>query len=316
MKRCFVLILLAAVCCGSMLADATFRQVMDFKFNMALPAGAAPNGFPFSGPTEIVARVKGHRAYSSFGKIASITDSDANKMILLDTAGKKYATTSIADYVGQVSKAANPGQDMPEAARQILQNIQVKVDSHATGRSEKIQGIDADEKEVLFTMTIPLPMPMPGGNGNSLEIDGKFQVWKPKAGEIDRVPALREMSTYYEESQKTGRDALSMMTKIFAAMPGIGDKMGDLIASLKQGGGVTLRMRGEFSMPGLAAILEQAKSSGAANVPAIPDGPLFEFTSNIKEISTDNVPDSVFQIPEGYQEAPVADLIKGFIPGK
>ena len=314
-KRYSGLLLLAAVCSSTALADATFRQVMEFKLNMPLPGGVgAPGASPFSGPTEIVARVKGGRAYSSFGKIASISDSGADKMILLDTAGKKYATTSMADYIAQVSQAASPaGQQIPEAARQILQNIQVKVESHSTGRSEKIQGIDAEETEVLFTMTIPVPIP--GGNGNGMEFIGKFQVWKPKPGEIDRVPALREISAYYDQSQKTGRDTLSVMTNMFGSMPGMGEKMGDLVAALKKGGSVNLRLHGEVSMPGMAAIMQQAKASGA-NVPSIPDGPLFEFNSNLLELNTDSVPESVFQVPEGYQEAPVAEIIKGFVPGK
>jgi hypothetical protein len=315
MKRLPALLVLAAIGVpGVSFADATFRQVMEFKLNMALPAGAQPGGFPFSGPTEIVARVKGTRSYATFGPIASISDSANSKIILLDTAGKRYATTSMADYLDQVTKMASPGGQLPPQALEILKNIQMKVDTHETGRSEKIFGIDAGETEVLFSMTIPLPMPMPGGNGNGMEINGKFQIWKPKPGEDQHVPALREMAVYYEQARKTGRDTASMMTKMFAAMPGLGDKMSDVVSAMQKGGAVTLRLHGEFSMPGLAAMMAQAKASGA-NVPSIPEGPLFEFSSSLKELNTDPVPDSVFQIPEGYQEAPVADVIKAFLPG-
>jgi hypothetical protein len=105
-----------------------------------------------------------------------------------------------------------------------------------------------------------------------------------------------------------------MMTKMFAAMPGLSEKMSEVASAMQKGSAVTLRLHGEFSMPGLAAMMAQAKASGA-NVPSIPDGPLFEFSSSLKEVNTDPVPDSVFQIPEGYQEAPVADVIKAFLPG-
>ena len=312
MKRFFALLSLTLVCAAAVFADATFRQVMEFKFNVPMPVGAMPGGFPFSGPTEVSARVKGTLAYSSFGKFASIIDSSKNQVILIDTDGKRYAAASMADYLAQIARSTAGAPQMPDAARQILQNMQFKFESHDTGRSEKIQGIDADEKELLFTMTIPIPAP--GGNGNGIDITGKFSMWKPKPGEIERVPALREMSSYYEQSRKTGNDAASLMTKMFTAFPGMSDKMSGLVGELQQGGSVMLRLHGEFAMPGMAAMLAQAKAKGA-QVPSIPDGPLFEFSSSVKELNTDPVPDSVFQVPEGYQQAPLADVIKAFLPG-
>jgi len=313
MKRLSVLFLFAVFSVpGVAFADATFRQVMEIKMNMQLPTGGPQGAFPFSGPTEVVARVRGTRSYGSFGQVASIGDSSTDKIILLDHANKRYATTSMSDYLDQMAKIASPGGQIPQQALDLLKNIEVKVDAHETGRSEQIFGIDAGETEILFTMTIPIPIP--GGNGNGMEMNGKFQVWKPKAGEADRVPALREMAVYYEQARKTGRDAASMMTKMFGAMPAMSDKMAEFVAAMQKGGAVTLRMHGEFTMPGMAAMMAQAKANGA-NVPSIPDGPLFEFNSNLKELNTDPVPDSAFQIPAGYQEAPVTDVIKAFLPG-
>jgi hypothetical protein len=318
MKRWSALLILAGVCLpGMAFGDATFRQVVEMKVNV--PIGMAQGATPFpglSGPTEVVARVKGTRAYSSFGQAASIMDSATGEVTLLDTAGKRYAITTMADYLARIGQAANaPTQAMPEAGRQLLQNIQIKVDSHETGRSEKIQGIDAGETEILFTMTIPLPVPMPGGNGNTngIELTGKFHLWKPSPGETERVPALREIAAYYENSRKTGMDTASAIMKAFTGFPGMGDKMNELVSAMQKGGGVTLRLTGEFSMPGMAALMQQAKASGAS-VPSIPDGPLFEFNASVKELNTDPVPDSVFQIPAGYQQAPAPDVIKAFIP--
>jgi hypothetical protein len=316
MKRGFALVALAVVCVASAFADATFRQVMEVKFNV--PIGVVQGATPFpglSGPTEIVARVKGTRAYSGFGQAASIMDSATDRITLLDMAGKRYATASTVEYLAQITQAASaPTGQMPEEARQILQNIEFKIESRDTGRSEKIQGIDAGETEILFTMTIPLPMPMPGGNGDGLEIRGKFHLWKPKPGETERVPALREISSYYEQSRKTGNDTASLITRLLAGLPGIGEKVNALVEEVRKGGGVALRFQGELSVPGLAALLQQAKAGGA-NVPTIPDGPLFEFNSSVKEMNTDAVPDSVFQVPEGYRQAPLADVIKAFLPG-
>ena len=314
MKHLSALFVLVAACAPTVsFADVTFRQVIEFKVNMGLPIGAPQGGFPFSGPTEIVARVKGTRSYTSFGSIASISNSANNQIILLDTSGKRYAITSMAEYLDQITKTINSSQ-VPQSALQILNNIQIKVDTRETGKSENISGISADETEIQFTMTIPLPMPMPGTNANGMELSGHFQVWKPNPAENERVPALREISIYYEQSRKTGLDATAMMTKLFGTLPGMGDKMAELVSAMQKGGSVTLKLHGEFIMPGLAAMVAQARAGGA-NVPSIPEGPLLEFDSSLKDLNADSIPDSAFQIPEGYQEAPVADVIKAFLPG-
>jgi len=311
MKRCLALGTMAGVCAlGTAFGDVTFRSVVEMKFNMPMPMTALPPGF--SGPTEVTARVKGTRSYSSFGKIASIMDFRSGEMILLDTQAKKYASTTVQDYMAQVAQAAAPNQQIPEEARKVLEGMQFNVQAHDTGRSERIQGIDASETEILFTLTVPVPIP--GGNGQGLEVDGKFQMWKPKPGEMERVPALREMTAYYDQAKNLGKDTASMLTRIFAALPGMGDKIGGLVNELQRGGSVNLRLHGEVSIPGMAAMMAQAKTSGA-NVPDIPNGPLFSFDSSLKEINTDAVPDSAFKLPEGYQEAPVADLVKAFTPG-
>ncbi|HKE21777.1 MAG TPA: hypothetical protein VKB88_05260 [Bryobacteraceae bacterium] len=316
MKRCFALAAMAALsAAGTAFADVTIRQEMDIKLNVPMPDGAMPAGLPFNGPTEIVSRVKGQRSYANLGKVATIMDSGTNQVIVMDTEGKRYAVTSMADYVNQISQMTKlPTDQMPEAARQMLQNIQFKADSRETGRSEKIQGIDTTETELSFSITIPLPVPMPGGNGNGLEFAGKFLISKPKPGEMERVPALRELSSYYDQSRKLGNDVVSMMARMFGAVPGLGDKVSTLVDEFRKGGNLTMRMHGEFSVPGMAAMMAQAKANGAT-VPSIPDGPLAVVDTHLKEINTDAVPDSAFQIPEGYQKGDLADIMKAFTPG-
>jgi hypothetical protein len=46
---------------------------------------------------------------------------------------------------------------------------------------------------------------------------------------------------------------------------------------------------------------------------ADPDAPFMQMNQEVVELSTTPVPDSVFQIPEGYQEAPASELIKGLL---
>jgi len=44
-----------------------------------------------------------------------------------------------------------------------------------------------------------------------------------------------------------------------------------------------------------------------------PDTPVVQATTELAEISTASVSDSVFQVPEGYQSAPAADILKDWV---
>jgi len=105
-----------------------------------------------------------------------------------------------------------------------------------------------------------------------------------------------------------------LMRQMFGAMPGMGDYAGKMADEITKGGNVTLGMHMGVFMPGLAKIMEQARASGAT-VPDLPPGdqPLAEVNLNLKELSTDKVPDEVFVIPAGYKEAPAEDLVKGMM---
>ena len=153
--RCSGVLLLLATAAS---ADVTIRQTMEFQFKMPMP-GVQALPAPFNGPIQVVSRVKGDRAYSSFGPLISITDSAKNEVTLIDEKGKRYATTVLSDYLAQMQKTATGGADMPEQVKQLLANIKVEVTSTDTGRSERILGIDAAEREVEFHMTSPLPVP-------------------------------------------------------------------------------------------------------------------------------------------------------------
>jgi hypothetical protein len=291
-------------------ADVTVHQTMEFQFKMPMPAAQTLPPM-FNGPIELVSRIKGQRAYASFGSLLIITDSAAKQITLVDPKGKRYAATSLADYLASVQKTASGGAAMPEEARQMPANIKVDIQSKSTGRSERIMGIDAAETEIVFHMTIPIPIP---GQENGLELTGKFQCWKPKPGEADRVPALGELEAYHSRAGDMVNTG-SMLSQIFGDMPGLGENMQKLTDELAKGGRTNLRLHGAFYMPGLAGMMAQARASGA-DVPDMPgpDSPLLEMRMETTGMDTAPVPDSVFLIPADYQQAPIADLIKMLMP--
>ncbi len=311
MLRRVVLPALFLVVCTSLQADVTMRMGLDFKINMVLPT-AVPK-LPFN---EMVTRVKGDHGYAVVGPIVVITDISSGKISLLDPKAQQYATVAMADYMSKLAGVNGQSQqNMPEEAKQMLAKIKFDTESHDTGRTERIQGIEAYEREVVVNMSIPVPMP---GQENGLQITMKLQIWKPQPAEFERVPALRELVAYNDRNKGFG-DLATVMRQVFSAMPGMGDNAGKMVAEITKGGNVTLGMHMGIFMPGLAKMMEQAQAKAQANggaasaFPALPaaDTPLAEVNFDLKELSTGTVPDDLFVIPAGYKEAPLADMLKG-----
>jgi hypothetical protein len=285
-------------------ADVTVRQSMDIKINMPMP-GAQPPQMPFK---EILMRIKGDHGYADMGIMTVISDGLTHQVTLVDPKTKRYATSSMEDYIAKTSQAAAM-PDMPEEARQMLAKTTFDVKSIETGRSDRIQGIAVSEREVTMNINIPVPAP---GMESGLQIVGKIHVWKPQPAEFDRLPALREVAAFYERNKAFS--PAESMRKMFSSMPGMGASADKMVAELTKGGNTIVRMHMEMFMPGLAKMMEQARAGGA-NVPDAPplDRPLVEMTTEMKELSTDAVADSVFQIPAGYQQAPMEDLLKAMM---
>jgi len=277
---------------------------LDLKINMAIPTGAPQ--LPFH---ETVTRIKGDRGYASMGPIIAITDISSGQVTLLDPKTQHYATVAMANYVSKLTGGNGQAmQNMPEEAKQMLAKIKFDSESHDTGRSDRIQGIDVFEREVVVHVSLPVPIP---GQENGMQISMKFQVWKPKPSEFERVPALRELAAYNDRN-KGLNDPATLLRQMFGNMPGMGENVGKMVEELTKGGNVTIGMHMSIFMPGLAKMMEQARAQGAAT-PDLPAGdlPLAEVNFDLKELSTDKVPDEVFAIPAGYKEAPMEDLVKG-----
>jgi hypothetical protein len=307
MFRRTVLPALLLVACTSLYADVTMRMGLELKFNVAIP-GDVPK-LPFN---EISTRIKGDRGYAVFGPIVAITDLSTGKITLLDAKGQRFATITMADYISKLAGAGGPGgQNMPEEAKQMLAKIKFEAESHDTGRTSRIQGIDAVEREVVIHMTIPVPIP---GQENGLRIDLKMQIWKPAPTEFERVPALRELAAYNERNKGFG-DASAILRQMFGTMPGVGDQIGKMADEMKKGGQVMLGMRIGLFVPGLAKMMQtMGKGEFVAMLPP-EDQPLASVNMDLKELSSDKVADEVFAIPASYKEAKLEDLMEGLSSG-
>jgi hypothetical protein len=282
-------------------ADVTIRYKMEIKTNSALPAQMARVM-----PQETVLRLKGGKGFSTSMGFNSIIDFTTKEITLLDTAGKRYAKLPYDQYGEEMSRAM---PEMPAEARAAMPSMKTDVSpARVTGRTAVIQGVEAEEREIAVSVEGPAMPNMPSGPMVKLVI----HLWSAKPGEVMRVPAIRELTGYSLWSYAT-MNPTAFMDKMMKQLPGLGGAFVPLMEEMQKGATV-LRVHMDMFMPAMAAMLQRMPAGGnASGASSDPNEPFVQMNQEVAEISAAPVPDGVFQIPEGYQEAPASDLIKGLI---
>lgn len=280
-------------------ADVTMRQSFNVT-SAVVPQQVWDSLKHFvSFPVEVTTRVKGDRAYSSFGPMVSIMDMAKNQLTLLDTRNRKFATVPIDKYITGFT-AAQP--EMPPEAAKLLEAMQLDVKTRPTGRTETIQGVPTDESEITVTLDMPIP-----GQTVSMKMVLTLQIWRASLEASQKVPAVREMLAYSARTKKS-MDPAAFMKQLFAKMPGFGDKISGPIEQLTNSTSMLMKIRGQLTLPAMAAAMQPGAQPGAA------PGPTAELTMDVLALSSDPVPDALLQVPEGYQSAPIEELTKSMMP--
>jgi TonB family protein len=286
-------------------ADVTLRYKTEVKMNPTLPAqmAATTQGLGSVQSHEIVLRLKGGKGFSESPAFSSILDFTTKEITYLDTAGKRYAKLAYGQYLDEVARAT---AEMPAAARAAVASTKVDVSPvRATGRTSVIQGVEVEEREVVFSLEAPAAPNMPAGPAVRMVM----QLWTAKPGEVLRVPAIRELAGYSLWSYTTMNPVAGVET-LMKPWPGFAAAFGPLMKELQ--GAHALRAHIDMFMPAITAALERLPAgSHPLGAGFDPNAPLIQMDEEVVELSSDPVPDSFFQIPEGYQEAPIADLLKG-----
>src|ERR1700758_3312746 len=84
---------------GSARADVTLRQSVGVKFAPFVPAAVEQQARKQADsvtPMEMVLRIKGDKAYASFGKLLTVTDYGRNEVTLLNPGAKHFATVPLS----------------------------------------------------------------------------------------------------------------------------------------------------------------------------------------------------------------------------
>ncbi len=284
-------------------ADVNIRYKNDFKFASFLPPAInqqALGTLNSAMPPSAVMRIKGNKGYSTAGKLISIIDVSKQEITLVDAVNKKFATLPIKDFSNQLEGAMPP----TPADGGPMKSLKSNVSTRKTGRTEVIQGLRADESEIIMSMDLPDAVgPLPAGPF----IKMVMHVWNVQPEEVLRVPELREWVGYNAYANYV-MDPLALMQRIFARMPGMGQGLTSLIEQRSKA--PMLKSHVEVYLPVMALLLQKAGQQGSGAPQFDANAPFIESNSEMVELSTAPVDDSVFQVPAGFQSAPAAELLK------
>jgi hypothetical protein len=306
--RSFAILVLASISPSLLQADVTTRYKTEITMNFALSALAAGamKGADLAAPQETALRLKGGKGFSSSMGFVSIIDFPSKEITVLDAAGMRYAKMTLDEFVAETARAM---PEIPATASAALAATKTSVSpAKLTGRTAVIQDVEAEEREIVISMEGPAIPDAPAGLAMRLVM----QLWTAKPSELLRVPAIRELKGYSLYSYATMNPAASI-EKMMKQLPGFVSAFGPLMKEM-QDGTTMLRMHVDMFMPGMAAMLQRMGAGGNAAGAGLEDGaPFVQVNQELVELSTAPVPDSVFQIPEGYQQASASELVQALL---
>jgi hypothetical protein len=291
---------LIVVSAGMLCADVTVRYSMTTAPGEALPASAMQQLTRqmkgLSGATTL--QIKGNKARATGMGGTSITDFDKDVITLLDEENKRFATASQKQFLNamaaQVPKAA--------AGEQATNGLNLDTTARKTERTLQIQGVNAEETEVVLKAQAP---------GMPFEMRTVLSVWSAAAGESGRHAALRELEAYSQRAW-AGADMITALKSMLGQVPGAGPGMAAFISALKDTG-FLLGLKGTISMPGMKEMIRSI-TPGAAAVPDAGNDVMFTMTQKLEELSTPELPDSLFSAPPDYRAVDLKELIARWLP--
>jgi hypothetical protein len=239
--------------------------------------------------------LKAQKMMTDTGDKATIIDFEAQTITTIDRAKQTYAVLKFSD----LNTAA--GQDT---------NVNVSMDVKETGQHKTINGFNASE--AVMTMQMDTPQTQQAGMKMQMEIHNWLSPDVPGYSELEAF-YKRNMSRFpwtamAEGSNPSLRAAMMEMQKKMAAMHGV-----TVLQVVRMGGGAPAmspqqQVQMEKARAQMEAMQKQGGPQAAAMAQALarmggaPGGGM-EITSESTGFSTEAIPDSVFAIPAGFQQA-------------
>jgi hypothetical protein len=290
----------------SLRADVTVRYETTIKMSPIMPPEALDQ-MKKSGASPITMLVKGSRGYVLNGSFASVTDLAKQISTMMDTDKKVYASVPMNDYEQAVSQLV----PKPSAeAQSMLANMEMSLESKNTGRTETIHGILAQERRIVMTMSTKAAT---GQERPGVMLRMVMELWSAAPGEAARVPALGEVERFTALS-KTAMDPTTMIQQMLGPYSGMTKGFEALAKELSDRSTLVLRTHVSVFVPAMAQAVTALAQAGK-QVPAFdPDGPLTEISQEMVELTTSPVSDAAFEVPAGYRQSTVVEILKTRFP--
>ena len=291
---------------SSIRADVTVRYRTTATASPIMPP-EAQDQLKKAGSAPITMFVKGSTGYTLIGNFASVVDLAKQTTTVMNTDKKTFASVAMNDYEQAVSTIiANPSAE----TKTVLANMDTKVESKKTGRKVTIQGIVAEERQIVMTMSIK--------GATAQEPPGQMmrmvmEIWSAAPGEAARVPALAEIDRF-SALTKTAMDPTAMIQRMLGPYSGMAKGYDALSKELVDHQTLVLRSHVSIYVPAMTEAVSALARSGR-QVPAFdPNGPLSEVTQEVVELSTAPVAASAFEVPASFQQSTVGEILKSRFP--
>lgn len=195
------------------------------------------------------------------GRHSTIMDLDEGTMYVLDHKKKRAQVVNLAAMAQQQKALGARGVDMS---------------FEATGRSDNKIGYSCDEYDYSLTMAMGSEPPM---NQMTMEMSGTACL-------SDEVPGQAEMSAFYRKMAESG--FFFSAPEQAEAQPGQARGMVELYESMAEKG-VPLEN------------LMQMGMSGSGPMAMLGKAMKMTMTNTVTSFSTDNIDDSMFEVPDNYK---------------
>ena len=284
-------------------ADVTVRYQWDMKFSPSMPQQAqemAKN--QLAGREGMVLYFKDGKGYCKYGNLVTLTDYTNKQITLIDAEHKSYATAGFPDFSDKVAAAAKAMMpSIPASTQKALAETKTDFTTRSIETSDVILGIQTDERESVFTIEIP------GGTGMSSKM--VMQFWTPKTSETMRNAGVRELAGYKLYANQF-MNPMEGIRKMFDMIPGMANNVKPMMEEFAGENLMMLRMKMSNYIQIPPEMLQKMGEHSPFGPNFDPNAPISESTLNLAELSTAPVDAAIFQIPEGFQAAPIEDLVK------
>ena len=266
-------------------AVAALAAHADFSYTTTQKGG------PAAGNQSTKNYFKGQKMKADMGGTATIVDFDAQTFTNINNTSKTYSVTPFSELSNTLKNA----------------NVSANVDVKETGQKKTVNGYNA--RELVMTMSMDSPQAAQAGMKMQMEMDMWISSDVPGASEVksffEKNGSRFPWSAMTAGANPSLQNAMTEMQKKMASMGGVPVQQ---IVRMKAAGNeaqnaamekarAQLEQMSKGGGPGAAMAQQQlARMGGGGN------GSLFEITTDSSDFSTSSIPDSVFEIPAGYQK--------------